>query len=191
MPSPIGHSLIGLAIGVAAMPGETPGTPLPRRLFRRRWMLLGCMVVANLPDIDFIPGLLVGDMNAYHYNLTHSIGWAVLVGFGLWFLLRAVRPRTGLACLVLLLALLGSHLLADFWCEDRSPPYGMPIYWPLSNRWHTAERPLFMAMDKDTFRDVFTLANLPAALRELGIGLALCLGGLGVHYARRPSQGFR
>lgn len=191
MPSPIGHSLIGLAIGVAAMPGDAPGTRVARRLWRRRWMLLGCVVVANLPDLDYVPGLLTGAMNAYHYNITHSIGWVALAGFGLWLLLRAIRPRTGLACLLLLLALLGSHLLADFWCEDRSPPYGMPIYWPVSSQWHTAERPVFMAMDKDTLRDVFTPANLPPALREAGIGIALFLGALAVHCNRRPTNDFR
>lgn len=39
------------------------------------------LVVADAPDLDFIPDLLVGDTGRYHHGITRSMGFAAFFGF--------------------------------------------------------------------------------------------------------------
>ena len=78
MPLPFGHSLMGYSLYEAIPNGE--------KSFSWR-MLIVYVVVANLPDIDFLPGLIQGNPNKYHHHFTHSITFCMLVGtiFALYF----------------------------------------------------------------------------------------------------------
>ena len=51
------------------------------------------LFAANAPDLDFIPGFLIGDPNRYHHGVSHSIGFAVL--FALAFSLVLVLVKRG------------------------------------------------------------------------------------------------
>ena len=64
MPSPIGHTLAGCAVALALIP---PGMPQAWEA----WAV--CLISANLPDTDFIPGLLVGNPRAIHRGPSHTI----------------------------------------------------------------------------------------------------------------------
>src|SRR5688500_803129 len=68
MSTPLGHSLAGAAVGLA----------LARGLDARRAAAVGA-AVAVAPDLDFIPGLLIGDPGRFHHAASHSIIAAVAI----------------------------------------------------------------------------------------------------------------
>jgi len=125
MPSPIAHGAAGFLL---------------HRSLRRR-LPEGCRGVAGalllvafslLPDLDFVPGLLLGDLEGWHNQASHSFAFGVLAavpvaavvarlaggGFGLWYLV----------------ALLGyqGHVVMDYFTWGR----GVKLLWPFSDlRW--------------------------------------------------------
>ncbi|MFQ5584839.1 MAG: hypothetical protein ACE5GL_10425 [Calditrichia bacterium] len=65
MPSPIGHSLAGYVIA-----SFKSGSLFNKNLST----VLLFVFVANVPDLDFIPGLIIGKPNIYHHGVSHSLG---------------------------------------------------------------------------------------------------------------------
>ena len=131
MPLPMSHSLAGLAI-YAALDRD------PSRAFNGKW-LVAAVLVANLPDLDFVPGLLVGDPNRYHQQITHTLLFATVLG--LLAALGACLTRTArwrsihpgyLGLGVTLLCT--SHIVLDALTKDNEPPVGVPLLWPLLDR---------------------------------------------------------
>lgn len=173
MPSPIGHSLIGLAIGSAALMQPCRPGELARKLYGLRWTLLLCMVLANLPDLDYVPGLLIGDMNRFHHHYTHTLGFALLAVAGVWLVGRGGRPHLGGRYLLLALVLLLSHLAADIMTRDGSEPYGIMALWPIADTRVLSPVSLFPAFKKDYFLQLFDPRNLRPVLFEI-----LWCGGL-------------
>jgi membrane-bound metal-dependent hydrolase YbcI (DUF457 family) len=119
MATPLGHYLVGLAVaeGVARDRQELRWAP---------WLA----AVACAPDLDVLPGLLVGDMSRFHHGISHSLAAAVAFAGGTLAVLRwrgwPVRPR-----LFLLVAVLyASHSALDGVTMDNSDPRGMPLLWP-------------------------------------------------------------
>ncbi len=122
MATPIGHSLAGYAI--SNFSGKTTSDD-------RRSMMLLCLVMANAPDLDFIPGLLVGKPALYHQGITHSLSFAILVSTsvaGIYYARGKSFSRIFWLCFVSYL----SHLVIDFFGDDRRLPYGIPLLWPIS-----------------------------------------------------------
>lgn len=175
MPSPIAHSLIGVALGSAlllpAVPGSISGFFSEAK--NQYWLLAGCVVLANLPDIDFLPGILIGSLNSFHHGFTHSLGWILLVSTGLWCLCRFRRPDPGFTLWMVMTTLLTSHLIADFFCEDRGAPYGVLLWWPLSSHYFDGSPNLFFAMEKSSVAAVLTFANLGPAFWEACVGCGI------------------
>ena len=60
MASPLGHGLMGVAVG--RLSGVKSAGP------SWRWYA-SAMIGANVPDLDFFPGLLIGDINRFHIRL--------------------------------------------------------------------------------------------------------------------------
>lgn len=87
------------------------------------------LVVANIPDLDFIPGILVGDPTRFHHFESHSLFFGLVVSFLLSKISRA--PFWAL----LLVGL--SHPLLDLLTWDSygfySDHHGIPLFWPFSN----------------------------------------------------------
>jgi inner membrane protein len=87
---------------------------------------------AVAPDLDIIPGLLVGKPALYHSGVSHSLGFAILfsLGAGAIFKLggKAFLPIFALGFLAY-----SSHLLLDYLNPDGRPPFGIPLFWPLSS----------------------------------------------------------
>lgn len=120
MSTPIGHGLFGLCLSAAK------GDVVRRRL---RWVLLALFIPIT-PDLDFMPGVIVGDANRYHQQISHSLAAAVAVGVFAALVLRTRTPnwrRDGSYVFVLYL----SHLIMDFFVYDGRPPYGQPLLWPV------------------------------------------------------------
>ena len=179
MPLPVGHALAGIGLQRA----------WPGLFFRKGWHdALFCVLLANLPDADFLPGLLLGRPNLYHHGAFHSLGAALAVALlaaGMFRLLkrRAVPERRRpwpLAAAAFLL--LSSHLLLDYFTIDHVPPFGLPLLWPVSGRYFIASRPVFLDVTRsaaagDFFISILSRHNLAAALREAVLvgGAAFCL----------------
>jgi membrane-bound metal-dependent hydrolase YbcI (DUF457 family) len=122
MPSPIGHSLAGYAVG--RFIGKENG----RGLF---YQVLGTIMMANLPDMDFLPGLLLNRPALFHEGILHSLGFALffsLIGAAIaWKLGKSIRQT-----FILGLVAYSSHLLLDMLQPDGRPPYGIPFLWPIN-----------------------------------------------------------
>jgi membrane-bound metal-dependent hydrolase YbcI (DUF457 family) len=184
MPLPVGHSLIGATVGVLA---DRDGARIsPGRL-------LAAVVLANAPDFDYLPGVLLGDPHRFHRMAVHSLGWALLVGAlaALWVKFGRRDPwpvhsrwRSGAATTgIVVAALWASHIALDSLNADFSEPVGQMIFWPLSTGWYSAV-PVFMNIDKVAgpatpwgfALSLLTLHNLQAvALEAVAIGPLLLL----------------
>ena len=122
MPFPLGHAAIGLATYEVCAKNPVG--------FRLRY-LAAIVVLANLPDIDVLFGLLL-KLNgfAYHRGPTHSIVFALLMGFCIARIFRcwsALPQLNSIQCTLLIL----SHVVSDAWLT------GSPVsfFWPFEVYW--------------------------------------------------------
>ncbi|MFQ5676054.1 MAG: metal-dependent hydrolase [bacterium] len=125
MPTPIGHSLAGLLLSKTKifMPSRSPYRSLAI-----------AVILANLADADFIPGLLTGNPNRFHHGVTHSVGASIIVGLlfaGFFFYCQ----RRFLAPFMFAFAGYYSHVVFDFFSVDSSIPHGVPALWPFSTEY--------------------------------------------------------
>lgn len=85
MSSPVGHSVVGVAIGILYFLNPSGRWAPFWREIREKWVwLLAAALLANLPDIDYVPGILAGEFNLYHHGVTHTLGWIALVSLLIW-----------------------------------------------------------------------------------------------------------
>ena len=123
MPLPLGHAAIGF-VAYDLCSKKTAS--------RSHWKLFSFVVVlANLPDIDVLLGLLLaGNGSLYHRGPTHSLVFALLAGFlasNAWRAWRQIpKINFSLAFLIIL-----SHVLADL-LFTTSPT---SLFWPLEVHW--------------------------------------------------------
>jgi len=176
MASPVAHSLIGLAIGlIRFLPRHRQWGELPGRL-RALWRpLLGCILLANAPDLDYFFGFSRGNGNYYHQTVTHTLVWICVMALAIWAYGRLRERRAPWLSLGLLLALLGSHLLADWLTVDRSPPVGLMLAWPFSDHICHAAWAFFPPPAKQTWAEIWSLPNLRLVLAETAITLPLVI----------------
>ena len=172
MPSPFGHALAGLAVGLladgpsTAAPDDVPGTALPGTASSSSrawgdWALAGsCAGLAVLPDLDLVLG-------PAHRTATHSVTAVALViimaiGVTGWVTGRPAW-RTALVCG----SAYGSHLLLDWLGRDPRPPYGIQAFWPMSREWFIAPWTIFPGTERRAIFSAHALAtNLKAGLVE-------------------------
>lgn len=121
MATPIGHALAGYAV-LRLVPAPA----------RRRSMLLLALTMANTPDLDFLPGLLVGAPALYHQGPTHSLAGALAVSLVAAGVCQLARQPSRVAFAVGFLAY-ASHLALDLLNPDARAPYGLPLFWPVSD----------------------------------------------------------
>ena len=123
MPLPLGHLAIGLATSETLQATDDRTT---------RWKLcLAVAILANLPDVDVILGLLwQGNGNLFHRGPTHSLAFALLAGYiasQLWRLGRHI-PRLNFT---LCFSLVFSHVMADLLLTTAP----VSLFWPLHVYW--------------------------------------------------------
>lgn len=174
MSSPIGHSLLGGTAGYLF---------LPSRQMDGWRMLLFILLLANLPDIDYLLGYLTGNPNQWHQHWTHSIFFAVTVSaaVAVWAGIRhsGQAIRLGLTALAILM----SHLLLDTMGRDTRYPFGIQLLWPLDTGFYQAPVTLFPGISKSSssstfLSSLFCLHNLRVVLIELGIFGPMFLGAV-------------
>jgi membrane-bound metal-dependent hydrolase YbcI (DUF457 family) len=161
MASPIGHYLFGLSIGQA----------FARDSVERRqafWLA----TIACLPDLDVIPGLLVGSLAMFHRSATHSILAALIFALIAGQVFRWWRWQVSVRFSVLLFLLYGSHLLLDCLTLDTGYPYGVPLFWPWNHE--TYQSPWAVLPNvQHTRAPLVSIHNVLLVLRESIIFLPL------------------
>jgi membrane-bound metal-dependent hydrolase YbcI (DUF457 family) len=101
-------------------------------------LLAASVLLANAPDLDFVPGWLLGHPGMFHRGVTHTLAAVVAVT-----LAGALLWRGGDLASARLTALwagvtYGSHLLLDYFTTNARPPHGGPFLWPLSDAYWIA-----------------------------------------------------
>lgn len=185
MPLPIGHALTGIAF-FQTRSGLFFKNKLADALF--------FIFLANLPDADFLPGLFLGFPNLYHHGIFHSLGAALAVSVLIGLLFSRGKNQPWKFYLIPFL-LFYTHLLLDFLTWDFSPPYGLPLFWPISQGYTIAAKPIFInitrsALSTNFFSSLFSRHNLDAALREIVLlgGLVILAGIAGWLFNKRTGR---
>jgi membrane-bound metal-dependent hydrolase YbcI (DUF457 family) len=136
----------------------------------RQWVpQLGVLILlANLPDLDFLPGWLDGDANQLHRSFTHSLTFAILISLVLSSVWR-IAPGFWRSALLYFTAY-SSHLLIDFFSGIKigwtHTGYGMPLFWPWSKEFSSPLILTFGVRHKD-FAALFSLDNVWSCTYEL------------------------
>lgn len=119
MPTTIGHSLFGLNLW-AYENGKD-------RRDCVSYIFLSC-----LPDIDLIPGILIGYPFIYHHQLTHSLLFAFIIGL-LWSFL--FYKQGYIYSFFIAFGLICSHIFLDMMNTRTvgAPGKGIMIFYPFSD----------------------------------------------------------
>jgi hypothetical protein len=122
MPSPVAHILAGAAVHLA---GTTKGS-------RSKLVLVLTLLGSIAPDLDFLPGILIGNMGAFHHGISHSLTFSVLFGAMVFFFVRRVDKSVALQAGMLAAFAYATHIGLDFVGVNEGTR-GVPIFWPLSD----------------------------------------------------------
>ncbi|WP_291983176.1 metal-dependent hydrolase [Luteitalea sp.] len=158
MPSPLGHALAGLAVGVlAAGPRalvRALDPPAARRPIDTALLaLLPFAALGALPDIDLLFGV--------HSMYTHSVGAVLIV-------LAVARVVTGGWRWALAAALAyASHILLDWLGHDTTAPIGVMALWPFTPGFYQSDLHLFLPISRRYWVQGFLAHNLTAVAREV------------------------
>jgi len=181
MATPIGHGLIATGLSLLIFRGGRANN----------LKILALLVfAANVPDLDFLPGLISGDLNRYHQGITHSI-----FGLTVFLLVCAVfvhGMKASRDWLIWLGLAYGSHLVIDYFGTDNRMPVGMPLFWPVSSDFYKSSLDLLPGVrhggngaDWTEFvTDLLSWANLQAIGVEFLVSLPVLIMGY-VVYRRR------
>lgn len=130
MPLPVAHAAAGLASYLLFRDESIPRPALRKELS----LALVAVISANLPDLDFLPGLIIDQPAQFHHGPSHSLLTGAITGALVYLVARPFFreiPRTKLFLIFLTAGL--SHTLLDFLAVDTSFPYGVPLFWPFSD----------------------------------------------------------
>lgn len=152
MPTPAGHTLAALAAWAAAR-------PLKARALACPWFWLA-VLSACMPDLDFLPGIVLGNESIFHRGPGHSIGGALVYGGAVTAAMLAFRNsrRDALLAFSVAAGLYVGHLLLDLVGHDPGPPHGMQILWPLTSEYFISPIVIFPNLDRHPF-DISVVAR--------------------------------
>ena len=181
MATPIGHTLGAYAAIVALKP------EIVRDSNRNRIALGLAFILGNLADADFLVAHFTNVQFLHHHYFSHSIPFAVLLTVLCFLVLKPLRhPRSMRASLVLGAAY-ASHLLIDFFTDDGSPPFGIPLLWPFTHHHFLSPVLLFASIHRGSWNNLISLHNLKAMFLEIAV--LAPLGLLAVSMAlKRPRK---
>lgn len=122
MSSPLGHLSMGVAWAFAVMP--TAPT---------RSQLLTGAAAAAAADLDFVPGLLVGDPARFHHGASHSVV-AMLIASAIVVGVKSRHGGLSPRDVALVTGAFLSHLVLDWLTHDPGTRRGLPLAWPFSSQ---------------------------------------------------------
>ena len=158
MPSPLGHALAGVAVGVLASGPRalvrSLDPPAAKRPIDTALLaMLPFAALGMLPDLDLLFGV--------HSMYTHSVGAALLV------LLVARMVTGGWRWAVAAALAYGSHILLDWLGHDTTPPIGVMALWPFTAAYYQSDLHLFLPISRRYWVAGFLAHNLTAVAREI------------------------
>ncbi len=160
MPSPLGHSLAGLAVAFVSRPGSAVSAPVPAAATgpepngsgpARRWRAVvhsvwfWCALTAALPDIDLV-------IPQAHRSATHSVTATLLIFIVTVLVTGKVTRRADWQLASTLAIAHASHLVLDWLGTDRFPPFGLQVFWPFSDRFYVSGLDLFPPVERRLLR---------------------------------------
>ena len=165
MASPIAHTFAGFWIFLIL------AAQLKARLATqwREWLprLSVLILVANLPDLDFLFYCFDRNAKNLHHGFTHSLTFAILISLALSCVWR-IAPGFWRSTILYFTAY-SSHLLIDFFTGTKigwtNTGFGMPLFWPWPK---TFSSPLILifGIHHKNFAALFSLDNLRACTYE-------------------------
>jgi membrane-bound metal-dependent hydrolase YbcI (DUF457 family) len=159
MPSPLGHSLAGLAVGWFSDP--VPAGPTRSRLAGALTPLVfWCGFVAAIPDADLL-------VPHFHRSATHSVAATAFILIITAAVTGKVTGQTNWRMAVAFAAAHASHLLLDWLGMDRFPPPGIQLLWPFSDHFFISGIDLFPPVERRLLRPEALAINARAAMWEL------------------------
>ena len=123
MPTSIGHALGGYA--AADITADSGGRRPPLAAF-----LFLAIFVANVPDLDFVPGYLLGHAERFHRGASHSVLGGVLATLVLAPLAGRLFGGSLRRWAFLVSAVYASHLILDLLMRDPTGGPGIAFFWP-------------------------------------------------------------
>jgi len=166
MPSPIGHSLAGLAAawGADLVPGDRrwrtgpPGSSF--YVCAGGTLTLACVVLACAADVDLLWGS--------HREYTHSVGAVIVTAV----CAAIVARRAKLPALRVTLMCAGAyatHVVTDWLGGDAKPPYGIRALWPFDDGWYISPVAVFLGTQRFYVTlEQFLVVNTLALMQEIG-----------------------
>ena len=156
MPSPVGHALGGVLVGLvceARHPGGRRGRERLLAACSSPFVRAGA-IAGVFPDVDFLWGR--------HNMETHSLGAALAAAIVAWLWWRGrgrMALTVGLAW--------ASHVLFDWLGSDDTAPLGVMALWPATPRFYFAHAYVFEAISRRYWLDGFLAHNLWAVTTEV------------------------
>lgn len=150
MPTPIGHALAGATIDRLLVRQNTSQT----------LVTFLTIILALLPDVDFLFGFFVGNPNRYHHQFTHSLTFVVVTGM-IAATMLAGRNRVQFSLFAVVFMGAGvSHILLDFFAVDTREPFGIPLFWPLENHFYISPVQIFSDVHRASDNRLFFVSML-------------------------------
>ncbi|MCP2617823.1 metal-dependent hydrolase [Candidatus Aminicenantes bacterium AC-335-A11] len=158
MPSPLGHSLASLSIGLVA----------ENEYYNIKYIFF-ILLLGLLPDMDLLPTLFMGleKGGKFHQIYTHNFLFALIVSLLVYLIYKNKKYA------ILSFIIICTHFLIDSLVTDYREPIGVPMFYPFWNK--TFYLGLFPGISKGNLSELFSISNLKAIGIELIIFLPIFL----------------
>jgi membrane-bound metal-dependent hydrolase YbcI (DUF457 family) len=163
MPSPVGHTLGAFSALLALEPDIVTSR------YKTNIALGAAFVFGSLADADFVVAHFTNIPYLRHHYFSHSIPFAICFTLLCWIILNCFRLRNAGKIAGLVGAAYSSHLVLDYFADDGSKPYGIPLLWPFTDRHFIAPINLFYSIHRGEFSDIFSMHNLFGILIEFAV----------------------
>lgn len=162
MPSPLGHALAGLTVGLLAdqVRPRSGRAKTPSLLRTATPLVLACGAMAALPDADLL-------ISGWHRTATHSLTATALVFILTIVVTGKVTGKPAWRWAAALAAAHATHLLLDWLAIDPRPPSGIQMFWPFSREFYISRLDIFPGTERRIFRPGALMLNARSAVREL------------------------
>jgi membrane-bound metal-dependent hydrolase YbcI (DUF457 family) len=166
MPTPIGHSIAGLAVAWGTDAWHAARDPSGEPVISRTGIIV-CAGLAAAPDLDLF-------VRHAHRTFSHSLtAVAVVMIMSIVVTGRVTRRLGGRSSVWLVAACTvayASHILLDWLATDPHVPRGLQILWPFSDRWFISELDIFRGTARQRILSPQSIrTNMLAVLQEIAI----------------------